>query len=180
MAEDLMRNRKRTGEAGFSMIEMLMTAFVMAIGLLGLAMLQTMSLRASRGSRSLSTAVRVASGVLDSVGVEGRLSWLNATDSNAAAPSLADLPLLRYVTLAAGDKRVEQYNSMGSPVDAASADPLVKTPFYTVTITQVPGVASVSGQISDFNVQVQFADSTDTANAPILRTVSLTRRIIHG
>ena len=54
------RCRTRSGQAGFSMIEMLMTAFVLAIGLLGLCMLQAMSLRASRGSRSLETAVQVA------------------------------------------------------------------------------------------------------------------------
>lgn len=178
-----MRKRKptgRAGEAGFSMIEMLMTAFVMAIGLLGLCMLQTMSLRASRGSRSLSTAVRVASGILDSVEVEGRLSWLNVTENNSIAPSLADLPKLKYVIIPAGGKLVELYNSLGGPVDAASADPVVAAPFFTVTTTQVPGVGAATGQISDFNIQVQFADSTNNANAPIQRTVSLTRRIIHG
>ena len=62
--------RTRTGrppQGGFSMVEMLMTAFVMAIGILGLAMLQAMSLKASRGTRSMTTAIQVGEGVMDRI-----------------------------------------------------------------------------------------------------------------
>lgn len=168
-------------QAGFSMIEMLMTAFILAVGILGLTMLQTMSLRAARGSQSLTTAVLVAEQVLDQADLEGRLSWLNLTNSNQAAPTLADLPNLRYVTIPAGGEFVQVFNGRGSAVDAGSPDPVVRTPFYTVTTTRTPSAAAmVTGGISDVNVRVQFADDVDANNAPIQRTVSLTRRIWHG
>jgi len=169
------------GQAGFSMIEMLMTAFVLAVGILGLTMLQTMSLKASRGSQSLTTAVLVAEQVMDQVDLEGRLSWLNLTSSNQITPTLADLPNLRYLVIPDGGQLVETFNSRGGVVDAGSPDPAVSAPFFTVTTTRQPSAAvMVTGGISDVNVQVQFADGLDVNNLPIQRTVSLTRRIWHG
>ncbi len=171
----------RRVQAGFSMVEMLMTAFVLAVGILGLTMLQTMSLKASRGSQSLTTAVLVAEQVLNQADLEGRLSWLNLTQSNQAAPTLADLPNLRYLTIQAGGQLVETFNVKGGAVVPGSPDPMVNTAFYTVTTTRVPSAAvMVTGGISDVNVQVQFVDGLDTNNTPIQRTVSLTRRIWHG
>jgi len=180
-----MQTRRRRilkqAEAGFSMVEMLMTAFILAVGILGLTMLQTMSLKASRGSQSLTTAVLVAEQVLDQADFEGRLSWLNLTNSNQAAPTLADLPNLRYLTIPAGGQFVQTFNVRGGAVIVGSPDPLVSTPFFTVTTTRMPsGAAAITGGISDVNVRVQFSDGVDANNAPIPRTVSLTRRIWHG
>jgi len=179
-----MRNRKVSKaisrQEGFSMIEMLMTAFVLAVGILGLTMLQAMSLKASRGSRSLSAAILVAEQVMDQAEMEGRLSWLNITDTNKSAPKLTDLPNLKYIVIPADGKLEEKFNSKGGLVDAASTDPIVSTTFYTVTTTRVPATAAVTGRLSDVNVQVQFVDNVDRTNTPIQRTVTLTRRILHG
>lgn len=184
MAEDLMRDRKGPrsgGQAGFSMIEMLMTAFVLGIGLLGLCMLQTLSLRASRGSRSLNTAVQVGQGVMDQVEMEGRLSWLNLTDNPAAAPTLANLPNLLYIPLAVGASLNQTFNLRGNP-PAASPDPTISTPFFTVVTKRMAdqGAGGGVGQISDYSVTVTFSDTTNAAAAPVQRQVVLTRRIIHG
>lgn len=169
------------GQSGFSMVEMLMTAFILAVGILGLTMLQTMSLKASRGSRSMSVAVLVAEQVLDQVEMEGRLSWLNEKDRDVRPVDLAvDLPNLRYITLADGTPLVETFNSKGGAVDPASPDPAIQTPFFTATVTRVPvSVAQVS-RLSDVSVQVQFVDEVDQNSAPITRTVLVTRRIVHG
>ena len=110
-------------QAGFSMVEMLMAAFIMAVGILGLSALQVMALKATRGSRSLSTAILVAEQVLDRAEMEGRLSWLNLTDRNATSPSLGDLSGLRYITQTSGTPLVDSFNSQGRPVLAASSDP---------------------------------------------------------
>ncbi len=175
-------SNQRRGQVGFSMIEMLMTAFILAIGILGLSMLQVMSLKASRGGRSLSTAVLVSEHVMDQVEMEARLSWLNAT-SKYNNTSLADLPNLRYVTLADGGTRVETFNSKGGPPTPASPDPAEQTVFYTATTTRAASVvnsANTNGALSDVTVQVQFTDQLDQASLPILRTVTLTRRFLHG
>jgi len=179
-----MRSRQKIskahGQAGFSMVEMLMTAFVLAVGLLGLTMLQVMSMKASRGSRSLTTAIQVAEQVMDQAELEGRLSWLNITDTNNAAPALTDLPDIKYIVIPADGDLVETYNARGGVTNATSPDPVEQNTFFTVTTTRVPFDAAATGRISDISVQVQFVDDVDASNAPIQRTISLTRRILHG
>jgi len=124
-----MHEPKRAAQAGFSMIEMLITAFILAVGLLGLAMFQTMSLRASRGSRSVNTAVMVAEQIMDQAEMEGRLSWLNVTDSALTNGTLATLTNIKYLNIAA--PLTEYFNSQGGPVDTTSADPALNTQFFT-------------------------------------------------
>jgi prepilin-type N-terminal cleavage/methylation domain-containing protein len=184
MEEDLMHSLQKVsrdhGQAGFSMVEMLMTAFILSIGILGLTMLQVMSMKASRGSRSLTTAVQVAEQVMDQAELEGRLSWLNITDTNNAAPTLSDLPNIKYITIPALGNLVETFNAKGGVTVATSLDPVEKNPFFTVTTTRIPFNAATTGRISDISVQVQFVDAVDNSNTPIQRTISLTRRILHG
>lgn len=183
MAKALIRERKhssgRTGEAGFSMIEMLMTAFVLSIGLLGLCMLQTMSLRAAHGGTSLTTAVHVADAVMEQVELEGRMSWLNISTASGTPGAL---PNLKYVSLPVGGTVTQSYNLHGDVTQATSTDPSVSSQLFQVTTTRLDDAGAVAGagQISDFLVQVQFAESTSSTNAPVQRTVMVTRRILHG
>ena len=182
-----MRTRKParplTSQEGFSMIEFLMTAFILAVGLLGLCMLQTMSLRASRGSSSLSTAAQVAQGVMDQVEMEGRLSWLSLTDTNlAVAPTVSNLT---YMPLAVGgNTKTQTFNLQGNPTNAGSTDPTQNTAFFTAITARTADAGLAAGgvgQISDYTVTVTFSDAVIAATqAPKTRTVQVTRRIIHG
>ncbi len=178
---------KRRAQSGFSMIEMLMTAFILAIGILGLSMLQIMSLKASRGSRSLTTAVQVGEGVMDQIEMEGRLSWLNSTDTQLKQASITPIAVLQYVNHALP---VTNYFDINGVATASAADP--KT-FYTV-VTDYPGTPATANHIAvpppadsgpmmmdDYSVTVNFADAVDPATqVPIPRTVNITRRILHG
>jgi hypothetical protein len=183
MAKTLMRERHglraRTGETGFSMIEMLMTAFVLGIGLLGLCMLQTLSLRAAHGGTSLTTAVHVADAVMEQVELEGRMSWLAIT--NATGPVVAP-PNLKYISLPVGGTVTQSFNLHGDVSLASSTDPSVSSQLFQVTTTRLDdaGATAGKGQISDYLVQVQFAENTSGAGAAVQRTVMVTRRILHG
>jgi len=64
--------RVHGNESGFSMVEMLMAAFIMAVGLLGLTALQVVSLKQAAQGRGRSTANLVAASVLQRVQVEGQ------------------------------------------------------------------------------------------------------------
>lgn len=181
------------------MIEMLMTAFILAVGILGLSMLQIMSLKASRGSRSLTTAVQVAEKVMDQVEMEGRLSWLSITDTTLNAAGIAGAPLggLQYVNLTPsvpnktptptnGFKEI--FNIKGQKIPAASADPTDLVPYFTVWTFALPkdnGLVVGGGptaNMHDFIVIVEFADETNASasNAKILRSATITRRIVHA
>jgi prepilin-type N-terminal cleavage/methylation domain-containing protein len=166
------RTAPRRGEAGFSMIEMLMAAFVLSVGILGLTMLQAMSIRVASGGHNLGMAVQLAERVMDQVEMEGRLTYLNANNTNLAPPST--LSGLSYIT----QEAVTQYYSIdpatGDPALLASATGAMFTLRMTQTVTN--GTA-----LSDVQVQVQYADSVNAVtNTPIQRTVTLNRRILHG
>ena len=180
MAQDLIPgSRRRRDQAGFSMIEMLMTAFILAVGLLGLALLQTMTLRVTRGNRSVNTAVLVAEQIVNQAEMEGRLSWLNASDGNynAAAYTTATY---KYMTIPNPGNLVETFNSQGGAVQAASPDPSLNTTFFTATSTLVPANPAVVGNVSILSVAVTFTDNVVGNNTAVTRTVNLSRRIVHG
>jgi prepilin-type N-terminal cleavage/methylation domain-containing protein len=179
MAEDLMAARVRR-QAGFSMVEMLMAAFILAIGILGLSMLQVMSMRASRGSRSLTTAVQVAELMLDQVESEGRLSWLNVIDTEQSVPT--PLPALQYVNQAG--PVIRTFTIKGRIPDASSTDPADVMPFFTATLTRsaAPVATGATQSVHDFSVNVSFADTVEAGSSATIvqRNVVLRRRIVHG
>lgn len=168
-------------QAGFSMVEMLMAAFIMAVGILGLSALQVMALKSTRGSRSLSTAILVAEQILDRAELEGRLSWLNLTDRNATNPTLADLSGLGYINLDRDTPRVDNFNNLGQPVVLgpflARQDSGVR---YVATTNRKPATTYATGYLSEFIVQVTFKDDVDRSGVAVPRTVILSRMVSHG
>lgn len=159
-------------QSGFSMIEMLMTAVILAIGILGLTLLQTMSLRASRGSQNLGIAVQLAERVMDQAELEGRLTYLNTTLSGYTTPGA--LGGISYIT----SNSVDQYFNLDAttgqvvPVLTNTASAL-----FHAKMTQ----AYVAGTgLSDVKVQVDFSDEVNKSNVKVTRTAVVTRRILHG
>ncbi len=183
-----MRTRTTRGrQAGFSMVELLMAAFILAVGILGLSMLQVMSLRASRGSRSLSTAVEVGERLLDQVEMEGRLTWLNVTATQYTGSGITPVPNLQYVNQVGTVTVPGGFTIKGRTPDPASTDPLdhPATPYFTATVQRSANAVAtgVDGlQVHDFTVQVTFIDTVQAGSttATVPRTVTLTRRIVHA
>jgi len=174
----------RRAQRGFTLVELLVAATVLAIGILGMAMLQAMSLKAARGGANTTAAALLAQQIMDRAEIEGRLSWLNITDSNRANPSLADLNGfgLRYITIPNGEKLEEDYDIRGGAAGPAGGG--ADIPFYRASIrrTAAPsaGGAGSVGRMSDICVRVEFSDGTDSEGKKTKRTFSLTRRIVHG
>jgi prepilin-type N-terminal cleavage/methylation domain-containing protein len=175
-------------EAGFSMIEMLMAAFILAIGLLGLAMLQTMSLRASSGSKNLTMAVQLAEQMMDQVELEGRLTYINATVGTSY--TVANLPVLQNlqyfppgqppVTIPSASPKYFNIDPLtGNVVAAAAPVSGGAQPIFTLSLAQT-GVAGIG--LSDVTITVNFIDGYNPAlNTPtITRTARITRRILHA
>lgn len=170
-----MRPRARKAQSGFSMIEMLMAAFILAIGILGLTMLQVMSLRAASGSRNLSTAVQVAERIMDQIEMEGRLTWLNVTD---AVGTNAGVGGLKYI---GQELKEETFTAKGQTPDSSAADAVDRDPvFFAVPTESDPVGDAVTGKMHDYTVTVRFVDHVTAASTPVERTVTITRRIIHG
>ncbi|MBI1753616.1 MAG: prepilin-type N-terminal cleavage/methylation domain-containing protein [Acidobacteria bacterium] len=68
-------HRRATHQTGFSLIELLVTALIFGIGLLGLAALQVSTMRSNSGGRNRVTASALAEGCLSAIQAEGSLTW---------------------------------------------------------------------------------------------------------
>ncbi|WP_306600153.1 prepilin-type N-terminal cleavage/methylation domain-containing protein [Geothrix sp. 21YS21S-2] len=180
---------RRRSQAGFSMVEMLMAAFILAIGILGLSMLQTMSLKAGRGSQSMANAVKIADRIMDQVEAEGRLSWLSITNTPLQIPeTLSDLQYIGQGTRYQGFGEVLDASTNLVKITPVSTAPvgskpeLSSTVRYIATFTEANNVNNAGGigQTSDYSVTVEFADDVNKTGTAVLRTVNIARRIIHG
>lgn len=68
------RHRRAFRNEGFSLMEFLLAAFILGVGLLGLAALQAMAARQGTSSRERGTATFLAHNLLDRIAAEGQLS----------------------------------------------------------------------------------------------------------
>lgn len=59
--------REKSGQAGFSLIELLVAVVILAIGLLGLAELQVTAIRANSQSETMLAAATIAQGVIEEI-----------------------------------------------------------------------------------------------------------------
>ena len=169
--------RVQSKEAGFSMIEMLMAAFILAIGILGLTMLQTMSLRSAGGSKNLTMAVQLAEQMMDQVELEGRLTYNNAASVSAyqTPPALTGL---QYYNQAAVEKWYNLDSSTGNVVAAAAPVSGGAKPLFHLDLAQA---VTAGVGLSDVAIYVEFQDGFNkVTNAPIWRRATITRRILHA
>lgn len=159
-------------QAGFSMVEMLMAAFILGIGILGLTMLQTMSLRATRGSQNLGIAVQLAEQLMDEVELEGRLTYLNTNITQYTAPTA--LGSLKYINLDSVDQYYNINPSNGQLVKTGTAAGAL----FHVNMAQAFAIGT---GLTDVTIAVDFTDGINASNnQAITRTARVTRRILHG
>lgn len=59
--------RENSGQAGFSLIELLVAVVILAVGLLGLAELQVTAIRANSQSETMLAAATIAQGVIEEI-----------------------------------------------------------------------------------------------------------------
>ena len=167
-------------QSGFSMVEMLMAAFVLSIGVLGIAMLQVMSLKASRGGQNLGIAVNLAEQLMDKVEMEGRLTYLNANITGYTTPGAlghtTSNPTSTFNLAYINQAQVDQYFSL-DPATGQLVQTTSDGALFHATMTQT--LAAGTG-LSDVTVQVVFTDTVTATGAAITRTATVNRRILHG
>lgn len=151
-------------DTGFSLIEFLMTAVILGIGLLGLAALTTTAMRSYGGSRTRDTAIALSGSVLDQLALDGRISAqmrssggtvpataLVANAADGAANAYAD-PATTWTT----------FDLQGQPSQAA--------PIFNITWVRraakglTPAASSLTAA-SEVVVNVQWSEEVKSAAA---------------
>lgn len=178
------RTKDRSGtQAGFSMVEFLMVAAIMAIGLLGVASMQVMAIKAGSGSTNLSTATSIGNRILDQIEEEGRLTWLNQTSSIYATAGTQP-PHLYYFSntvpfsISFTTNNDLKFDLQGTPWTATSGPVVFQAVITAGAAPQAVGGATI-GRLADVTVVVNFTDTVSRGSA-ITRSVSLSRRIVYA
>ncbi len=164
-------------QAGFSMIEMLMTAFILAVGILGLTALQSVALTAATRSKGYNGAVAVAGHILESIESQARQRWLIITND-----STATLPAYAPDYFGAADI-TENFTFNGHYPDlSAAANSVNRVPFFTVVTHGDPDLHAVatSGAIRNYTVTVTFKEAGAAGQTAITRTVVLSKTVLYG
>jgi prepilin-type N-terminal cleavage/methylation domain-containing protein len=161
------RTRKSQAEQGFSMIEMLMAAVILAIGILGVVMLQVMTIKATTGTRSLNAGVLLAERVLDQAEALGRNSLLCARTGTAPPLLTPDYFGTAPFTLNFAVDGVSQ---------KTAAD------FFKVTVSPSSVNAAVPGLggVALVTIKVEWVDSVTASNVKLTRNVTISRRFSYA
>lgn len=170
---NLPRIQRRRREAGFSLVELLVAAFIMAVGLLGLAALETVALKSNTRSRGYNTGVLVASQVLDSAEAQARQSLQVQTNGGTVTYGIdyfANAPV------------VERFTFKGARPDPAAVNAVDRNAYFTATTTSANAgnYSGATGRLAVVTTVVTFQEALSQGSALVTRTITLSRNINHG
>lgn len=154
----------RGGQGGFSLVEMLMAAFIMAIGLLGLATLQMMAIRTAGVGTRMTDSVLLAERVVEAASMEATQSYLAAKAGTAIPNARLYVP----------GTPVQFYKGDLTPGVAGDPDNV-----YTVRVTVTNVVNATQGGIDQIDVAVSFIEMVNGASTS-QRTIQVSRQVAHG
>lgn len=165
------------------MIELLVAAFIMAIGLMGLMFLQMMAIRYNSNSRSRTTATLVSNTLLQAIQTEGQHNYaakMTPGVSPTFTPLFTTTPGTAIANTVFGTYNLEGIrltNPDGTAVaNLATLVPDVnkRVPVFTVSWARraYPGTAPVSGaQSQEFITNIAWTEESQTKYLSISRTI---------
>lgn len=170
--------RRSDLQAGFSMVEMLLVAFILAIGLLGLGALQIISTSQSASSRERGTANLISHSVLDRIQAEGSLSAAERLADDKVTSTgftfIAPTDLTTAHDSTTGENLT--FNVRGDLVAATAADKA-----FTLTWRRQNGVsASLNTAYQEFIVNVSWKEASRNTSGQVVvvdKTISVSRYV---
>ncbi len=153
-----------SAQAGFTVIELLLTAFIMGVGLLGLAALQTAGIRTFANGRQRDTAAYLAKFALEDLTVDGRQC------ANMRGNGLTPPNVLNFYTTPALDTPINyvyngnpEFSIDGTPVAAGTG--LFKLTYVVLSNAKGGNSLPVTQQFgNEVVVNVNWKEETTNAN----------------
>jgi type IV pilus assembly protein PilV len=170
--------RRAFRQSGFSLAELLVTALIFGVGLLGLAALQVSTLRTNSGARNRVTAATLAEGCMSAIQAEGNASWSYAAgiQGNGGA-----YPIARVYTAAGTTSGTFNTFDVDGQIVASTAPKKVFTVGWVQKAASGPTPkALITGMnLREFVVTVSWQDqAVDAAGTALpVSTMSLSRLI---
>lgn len=175
--------RIRPATAGFTMVELLVTMAILAIGLLGLASLQVTTRAAGTTARERGTAALIAHNVLDRIQAEGAVTAAERYDFKSVTAAQVftftdpyDIPTLHDSTAAEAltyDIRGRLISEIPAVEIAAGTAPVI----FTVSWSRQNGLASSASYASqEFIVNVSWNEA-NAAGALVQKHLSVIRNV---
>ncbi len=167
----------RSSESGFSMVEMLIAAFIMSIGLLGLLALQVTSISNATSSRERGTATLLAHDLLDRIQSEGALAAAERYDSGTVTSTgwtFIDPVTITNAVSSAGATNL-YYDIKGNPTTMGAANVQ-----YTVSWQRQAGITVGSrNAMQPFVVNVQWVElvKVNGVNTLLQKYFSVSRNV---
>lgn len=165
---------------GFSMVEFLMVAVILGIGLLGLAALTTTAMRSYGGSRTRDSAIALSGSVLDRLSLDGRLT----SQSRGIGTAISTAALMANAV----DGTMNTYADPQTTVNTFDLQGLPNTtlPIFTVTWVRratksIAPVTSSASAVAEVVVNVQWLEDvrnpTTNVSTTYTRYISTSRFI---
>jgi Tfp pilus assembly protein PilV len=154
------------------MVEFLLAAFIMGIGLLGLAALQGASLSQGTGGRLRGTASFLAHSIFDRIEAEASVTRLERWDSGVVATT-------GWVFIGAADGTAKadaatlKFDIQGNPLPDNATDAVILVNWLSRAATITPGAKVVT---QEFVVNVSWKES-GKGNATLTKALSVSRYV---
>lgn len=180
---DLHRSAAKA-QRGFSLVELLLTAFILSVGLLGLAALQASAMRGHLNSKTRDAAAYFGSSVLDRLKSDGQLTAAQRLNNQtvSATALLAGAALDTQIAYQAPNSTgtlQTQFNIRGGPIEPASLNLDESTPLFTANyVVRSNGkdgdpVATSQEMTREVVVNVTWQEAVTTAGVTTLQTKSI-------
>ncbi|MBP1772568.1 MAG: hypothetical protein H6P99_1731 [Holophagaceae bacterium] len=173
-------SRRPSRQSGFSLAELLVTALIFGIGLLGLAALQVSTLRSNSGGRNRVTAAALAEGCLGAIQAEGSLSWSFAAGVMGSSAVYAGA---RPYTGGATNGTFGSFDVNGQRVVAGDPSRTFVVTWARLNPTAAtPKAAITNMNMNEFVVTVTWTDQAKAADGvtDLTSTLTLSRLIRYG
>jgi type IV pilus assembly protein PilV len=167
-----MLGRQMRKQRGFTLLEVLIATVIMAVGILGVAGLQVISLQQNRSSLLRAEALLIGNDILDRMRANPDESYATVQYTDAPASSARNCVALTCSPSQMAGYDTAQWKCLINPVDSNS-DPYAICGTFGITGSTLPGgEGEITQSAGAYTVNVRWIDSRDGTKA----TVSLSSR----